>query len=257
MLPPVISYGSTEIFIFLALFARIGATFALMPTIGEHYFNTRVKLGVALLCTVVLYPTAPEAIREAASLPAIQSWLFIAGEILTGTLIGMLGRIIHAAAHMLGTIISNQAGLAAAAMFDPSQSSQGTILGNFITLTLTTILFATDMHHLLIQGTAESYNLLPAGHITVMNGTATGMAVDIFAGAFQTGVQVSMPYLALGLVGYLILGVMGRLMPQMQVFFVIVPAQILLAFGLLMISLASMLSRLLEEYRLLAESLMS
>lgn len=254
---PPYTFAAAEIFVFMALFARIGSAFLLMPTLGEQYFNERAKLGIALLITLALYPIAPQEVKEAADLPPFHGYIFILGEILTGALIGMLGRMIHAAAHVLGSVISNQAGLTAAAMYDPAQSSQGTMIGTFITLTLTALLFATDMHHLLIRAITESYTLLPAGKAIATDGTAGEMALEVFAGAFKTGIQVSMPYLALGLAAYMMLGVMGRLMPQMQVFFIIVPAQILLVFGLLLISLASLLRRLLEEYYALADGLIA
>ena len=71
--------------------------------------------------------------------------------------------MVFAALHIAGTTIAFQSGLAAAAIFDPNEATQGTLPGNFLTTTALVLLFVTDGHHLLLQALAASYAGLPAG----------------------------------------------------------------------------------------------
>jgi flagellar biosynthetic protein FliR len=245
------------VFAFFLLFCRIGGAFMTLPAIGEQYFLARSRLAFALLCSLAVYGAFQTRAMPAPPPSAIDGLLLMLGEAASGVLIGMIVRVFHSVAHITGMIVSYQAGLTAAMMFDPSQSSSGSEIGNFLGLLVVMLLFATDMHHLFIRAAAQSYDVLPLGGLTSeQGGRAIGALPEVMARAFSVAVGLGMPFMAMGLVGYLVLGVMGRLMPQMQVFFVVVPLQILLILSALALVLSSGMLWLMERYEeLLGETL--
>ena len=108
-----------------------------------------------------------------------------------------------------------------------------------------TLFFATDMHHLVIAALNDSYSLFEPGEVPSTSDVAALMTKTI-SGAFRIGIQLSAPFLVFGLLFNLGLGVLSRLMPQMQVFFVALPLSILVGLLFLVLALGSMMGLFLD-----------
>jgi flagellar biosynthetic protein FliR len=115
------------------------------------------------------------------------------------------------------------------------------IVGNFLTLLGITLFFATDMHHLVLAALNDSYTLFEPGEVPAV-GDVAALITRTVSGAFRIGIQLSAPFLAFGLVFNIGLGLLSRLMPQMQVFFVALPATILIGLLFLLLVLGTMMS---------------
>ena len=148
-------------------------------------------------------------------------------EILIGAMLGVTARLTISALEVAGSVIAQQLGLGFVTAVDPTQGEQGVIVGNFLTMLGITLFFATDMHHLVIAALNDSYNLFEPGELP-SSGDVAALVTRIVAGAFRIGIQISAPFLVFGLLFNIGLGVLSRLMPQMQVFFVALPLSILL-----------------------------
>jgi len=227
-------------------FARAGAMIMLLPAIGEVGVPPRVRLAFALAVSAALAPAVahnyPLAEPNTLALGAA-----IAREITAGVLIGAMARLIMSALHVAGTIIGVQTGLAFAQTFDPGQGAQGAILGTFLTLIGTVLVFQTGLHHLAIDAIRGSYVLLPPD-AAFPAGDMAELAVATVSSAFALGLQLSAPFIVFGLVVYATLGVLARLMPQLQVFFLAIPANILLGFFLLMMVIGVMMTVFLDYF---------
>ena len=110
-----------------------------------------------------------------------------------------------------------------------------------------TLLFATDSHHLLIAALDDSYKIFAPGE-TIATGDVASLATSAFAAAFKLGLQISAPFLVFGLVFNIGLGVLARLMPQMQVYFVGVPLSIFAGFLIFALVLTAMMGTFLEYF---------
>jgi flagellar biosynthetic protein FliR len=158
----------------------------------------------------------------------------VLGETLIGVFIGLAGRFAMSALVVAGAIIAQQSGLAAATLFDPGFGQQGTAISAWLVAIAITVVFTADLHHLLIRAMVDSYTLFPAGELAPLGSYAEAL-VRWTANSFMLGVQISAPFLVFGLVINLAMGLIARLQPAIQVFFIAQPAQIalgLLAFGL-------------------------
>jgi flagellar biosynthetic protein FliR len=225
---------------FILMFARIGTMLMLLPGLGEIMVPVRIRLTIALLLTMVLFPLhrAEYAIDLRAPGPVL---IALGQELIVGLVLGIAARLTISALQVAGSVIAQQLGLGFVTAVDPTQGQQGLILGNFLTLLGVTLIFATDLHHLVIAGLHDSYRLFRPGEVPMISDVTT-LVTNTVGGAFRVGIQLSGPFLVFGLVFNIALGVLSRLMPQMQVYFVAVPLSIIIGFLILLVVVGAMMA---------------
>ena len=228
---------------FMLVFARIGTMVMLLPGLGEMSVPVRVRLTVALVLAAVLLPLHQAAyqidLRSFGPLIAL-----LGQELFIGAMLGLTARLTIAGLQIAGNVIAQQLGLGFVTAVDPTQGQQSVIVGNFLTVLGVTLIFATDLHHLVIAALDDSYKLFQPGEIPLL-GDVAALTTRTVAAAFRIGIQLSAPFLVFGLLFNLGLGVLSRLMPQMQVFFVGLPLSILLGFLILIVVLGAMMTTFL------------
>jgi flagellar biosynthetic protein FliR len=225
--------------IFILMFARIGTMVMLMPALGETMVPARLRLGVALALTLMFFPLLSVDFRVEMTLPALLRML--AGELAVGFVIGATGRLLMSGLQVAGTVIANQLGLGFVTTIDPSMGQQGAIFSGFLALLAVTLIFAADLHHLIIAAMFDSYRLFAPGGIPSA-GDAAALITKTVAGAFLIAIQISAPFLVFGLIFNAGLAVLSKLMPQMQVFFIALPATIMIGLLLFAAVIATMMA---------------
>ena len=224
---------------FMLVFARIGAMVMLLPGFGETNIPVRIKLAIALALTLIILP-----LHRAAYTIDMQSMaplmVMLVHEIVIGVVLGATARVTLSALQVAGSVIAQQLGLGFVTAVDPTQGQQGLLIGNFLSILGMTLLFATDSHHLVIAALNDSYAIFSPGEF-VPSGDIASLATRAFAAAFKIGAQLAAPFLVFGLVFNMGLGVLARLMPQMQVYFVAVPLSIMIGFLILLIVVGAMM----------------
>jgi len=235
-----------DVYLFLAVFARIGAAIMVLPGFGELTIPARVRLALALTLTFVLFPLVanmlPGMPADALSLAGV-----IIGEILIGVAIGLLARFVVSGLQVAGTIIAFNSGLGSAQLFDPTVGQQGAITGAFLATLGVTLLFVTNMHHLMLEALVDSYQLFRPGAALPV-GDFSDTAAQLVARSFAMGLQIAMPVVLIGTMIYIAMGLMARLMPQIQVFFIALPLQMLVAFVILAITVGAGMLVFLEQF---------
>jgi flagellar biosynthetic protein FliR len=220
------------------VFARMGAILMLLPGIGEMAVPGRIRLAFALAFSLAVGPLiAPQLPPVPETMAGLAGLITV--EIVIGLMIGAGARFLMAAAAIAGQIIAYQTGLAMAQAFDPIQGQSGALPAQFFNLLFLVLIFATNIHHMLLQAAAGSYALMPAGEAP-MWGDAAQWALGLFIDSFVIAVRIASPLIAFGLIFYLGLGVLSRLMPQAQIFFIAMPLNIMIGFAILAISLGTM-----------------
>lgn len=227
------------------IFARLGAILMLMPSIGEPSIPPRIRLAFALLFALVLGPVIAPSLPPMPDQPLALAGLLVS-ELLIGLMIGAVSRMFLSAAAVAGQVIGMQSGLAMAQSFDPTQGQQGALMGAFLNLLFIALIFTTNLHHLLLEAARGSYMVFPAGEVPLI-GDAAQWAVTAFVDAFRIGVQIAAPLIVFGLIFYLALGILSRLMPQAQIFFIAMPSNIMAGFFIVAISLGTMAMVWLER----------
>jgi flagellar biosynthetic protein FliR len=229
---------------FLLTFARVGTMVMLLPGVGEQNMPSRVRLTIALVLTAILLPAHQKA--YAVDLNTLGPVLVIlVQEIIIGAVLGLTARLAISALQVAGSVVAQQLGLGFVTAIDPTQNQQGLLVGNFLSVLGVTLIFATDLHHLVIAALNDSYSLFAPGEMP-LTGDVAKHVTQVIATAFRIGIQLSAPFLVFGLLFNLGLGVLSRLMPQMQVFFIGLPLSILLGLLLLLLVIGTMLGTFVD-----------
>jgi flagellar biosynthesis protein FliR len=225
---------------FMLLFARIGTMIMMLPGLGELSVPTRLRLTVALLLSAVMLPLHRAAYQI--DLTSFGPVLAMLGEeLLIGFLLGMTARLAIAGLQVAGAIIAQQMGLGFVTAVDPTQNQQGVIVGNFLAMLGITLIFSTNLHYLVIAALDDSYTLFRPGELPLTGDMAAHITHTI-AGMFRIAVQISAPFLVFALVFNIALGLLSRLMPQMQVFFVGLPLTILAGLTIFVFVIGAMMT---------------
>jgi flagellar biosynthesis protein FliR len=214
-----------NLFAVLLVFARVGSALMLLPGFGDLYVPQRYRLLLALLLSLLLASIVGPALPPLPSSPArLLAVLF--GEIVIGAFLGTTARVILSALETAGMIVSLQLGLSAAQVFNPTAAQQGSISGTLMMVLGVLVIFATDTHHLMLRALVDSYSLMSPG-VTPIYEDLADLLAHLVAASFKLGLEIAAPLVVLGTVFYVSMGLISRLMPQLQVFFIAMPVQIL------------------------------
>jgi flagellar biosynthetic protein FliR len=232
---------------YLLVFARVGSMVMLLPAIGEMGVPSRVRLVLALAISFALTPQVQSSYPAAIPGSTMALVIMVVQEVTAGVLVGAMARIIMSSLQVAGYLIATQTGLAYAQTLDPTQNTQGAVLGNFMTLLGVTMIFLTNLHHMAIGAIAGSYRMLPpGGHLPT--GDMAQLVIQLTSSAFALGFQLAAPFLVFGFALYAGLGVLAKLMPQMQIFFVAVPLNIMCGFLIMLALIGSLMTVFLTYY---------
>lgn len=238
---------SLNIFGFFLIFARIGTAMMLMPGFSATYVSTWIRLGIALGLSFVVAPVLMPVMPVEPDAGA-ETFLLVLNEVVIGAFFGLVSRIAVAALQTAGTIISMVSSMANALVQDAVAEAQSSIVSSFLTTTGVLMVFVTDMHHLMISALIESYALfVPAIRPSI--GDMALMLAQNATDSFALGMQLAGPSLLVGMVYYALLGVFGRLMPVLPVFFFAMPIQIIAQIALLMVILSSIMMVFMAHFQ--------
>lgn len=219
------------------LFARIGALIMLLPALGEAATPATARLSLALVLTVILAPALegslppmPARFQAAAGL--------IVWEALIGLALGSVARMLFAALDTAGQIIGMETGLSFAQTSDPTQMGSGQLFSVFLSLMGVALIFATDLHHGFLQAISGSYGVFAPGEAPSL-ATFSELAVQAASDSLRIAVQICAPLILAGLVYRAGLAVLARVIPQIQVFFITTPVNILGGYLILALALST------------------
>lgn len=236
-----------NLFHFGLIFARMSGALIVMPGLSAQFVSTRVRLLFALMLAFILVPVVSQNFPPFPLHP-LELLMLLGGEVLIGFFFGALMKIMLSALQVLGTIVAFVAALSNAFSFDAVSQSQGSIISTFfVNLALVTI-FVTDMHHLMLTAVVDSYSLFNPGKLPPMGDFAEFMSRTV-AGAFKIGVQLAAPFLLMSFGFQLAMGLISRLNPQFQIYFVAMPAQIMVSLIMLMITVSAIMMVFLQYYQ--------
>jgi flagellar biosynthetic protein FliR len=220
-------------FAFVLLLCRAGAAVMLIPGSGEAEVPMMVRAGFAVALTALLLPGL------ARGMPAppddVGPLLYmVAAELLTGLFLGWLARLVVSAPPLAGQIIAMITGLSSVLQPDTVLGAQGSALGRLLGLAATVLVFASGLHVLPLAAIAGSYAVIPAGTLLPAADTAAASVAAVGA-LFALALRLAAPFVLAGVVWHVVLALLSRLVPQLQVFFLATPAQ--LAGGLALLGL--------------------
>ena len=247
--------AADEVWAAALIFARLGAVLLLLPGIGESYVPPRIRLSLALVMTLALWPVLTAYLPPMPdSLGSTVGWII--REVLVGLAIGAVLRAFMTALATAGEVVSLQTTLSFAQTANPLQAQPGSTIAAFLTVMGVTLIFATDTHHLFIAGLVGSYRLIAPVQPLIATDFTT-LAVRTLGESFLLGIQLAGPILVFSLILNLGSGLIGRIMPHFQVFFATAPLSILGGLAIFALSLGTLGTVFIDRYRALAQVFVS
>ncbi|WP_029008740.1 flagellar biosynthetic protein FliR [Azospirillum halopraeferens] len=237
---PLAQMLTQEVFRAFLVFVRVAAAIGVLPGFGESAVPVRVRLAVALIVTLILLPAVPGLPERIPDDPVELPALF-AGEMLIGLFLGLGAKLFLSALQVAGGLAAQAVGLGNPFAVDAGGFEGGSVLSGVLLIGGLALLFATDVHYLMIGALARSYGTWPAGVFPETAELARRFA-ELVAVTFRLGVALATPFLLFGLVVNVALGLVNRVMPAMPVYFVGTPVLLLVGLTLFMVTAGAMLT---------------
>ncbi|HEV7386774.1 MAG TPA: flagellar biosynthetic protein FliR [Phenylobacterium sp.] len=236
-----------QVFVAGLVFARLGAIVMLIPGLGEAFIPARIRLSLALLLALVLFPVlgggTPPVPTDVSGVA-----LAIIKETAIGLMIGGILRFFMSSLAAAGEIISIQTTLAFAQTANPTQAAPSTTLGTFLGLMGILLIMTTNLHHMFLSAMVHSYTIFPFSRAIPL-ADAKDLAVQTVSKSFALGLQLAAPVVAMSLIFNIATGLVGRVMPQFQIFFVATPLMVLLGLSVFALSLGVIGMVWVDHYR--------
>lgn len=227
--------ASVSVLTAFVVFSRIGACLMIMPGFSSPRIAVQVRLLIAVAVSLALTPMQIDAVRPLVAAGAPTELLRLMGsELLVGAAIGLLGRFFFIALEFIGVAIAMSVGLSQNLGAPVDADEPLPALTTVLTLAATALMFLTDLHLEVFKGLEASYGSLP-----VAAGFAPRFALTQLASkageAFMLALRIGSPFLIFSLVVNVAMGLVGRIVPGIQTFFLSTP--FLLIGGLILLSI--------------------
>ena len=247
----VYHFNEMEIIAFGLMFLRISSCLVLMPIFGSKLVPAPTKALLSLVVVFVLFPV----LKSSQVLP--HTWkddLFLLAlrEIFVGVLLGFLTRFIFMGVEVAGQILSLTMGLSAVQLINPTFSESSTIMEQFETVLATLLFLALNGHHFLFEALFHSFQLAPIGVLSLSQ-HALAETNSLVQEVFIIGIKLAGPMIAVTLFLNIALGIVGRAVPQINVFIISFPINILVGLFVFMVSIPLLINVLDTDFSNISE----
>lgn len=234
MIPAGFAGVEAQLWLWMVAMIRPGAAFLAAPVFGASFVPVQLRLIIALAIGIPAL-SATNFVLPAAGLASIEGFMMVAGEVMAGLAIGFAVQIGFSAAFLAGEAIGNAMGLGFASMIDPASGQQNPMLGQFLTILATFLFLAIGGHLALAATIVESYRALPPGEAWMSAESIRGLV--LFGGVlFAAGLSIALPVGFAILLVQIVMGMLARSAPQLNLFSVGMPAALLAGIVLLAIA---------------------
>ncbi|MBW1776902.1 MAG: flagellar biosynthetic protein FliR [Deltaproteobacteria bacterium] len=237
----------------MVILSRMAAMVGTLPVFTASQATLRLRLGLAVGLSMLLFPVAEFSLSPLQKTPAGLMWI-MAQEAILGFLLGFVTQLVFFAVQFGGTIVGYQMGFAAANILDPQNQQQVPLLSQFQNIFAILVFLGLDMHHVIIRVIARSFEVLPPGRMDLTGG-AIPFIMGLTGQMFLFGLQLVAPVLMVLMVSTFILGIMSRVFSQLQVFLLSFPINISLALIVLGIGMEMTFLLLEQEFSGIEERL--
>lgn len=219
--------------IFLLVFVRATGIFIITPIFSRRNVPNTLKIGFAFFITLIVYNLLNLDIVIYDDLRMVG---LIIQEFAIGLILGFIAYAFFTSLYVAGQIIDVQIGFGMVNVLDPQHNIQLPITGNFYYILAVLIFLLVNGHHTMITALVDSFQLIPIGEFTI-NVFVVNQMIDIFGQVFIIGIKIAIPIVATMFLANVLLGILARTVPQMNVFVVGMPFKIIVGLLVLIFTL--------------------
>ncbi len=209
---------------FALIFFRVLSLCMVAPIFGNKAVQARLKVGLGFILAIMLMPLLMRVHR-----PAVLAWsdlpLLILKECSVGFIIGLVSSLIFAATHLSGEVLGRHMGLGLARMIDPNMGGQTSVVAQFESMVALMLFLAISGHHLLVLAMCDSFEVVPLGAVRCQADMALDI-VRITGRLFPIAIKITAPAFVILIVTTVVIGLVARFVPQMNVLIVGLPLKI-------------------------------
>lgn len=221
---------------FLLVFTRVSCFVFAAPFFGTTNVPRRVKAGLSFFIALIIFRFVIP--RESIGYNTIYGYAsLVISEASCGLLIGFMTNICMQIVLFTGALTDMDIGLSMVSLFDPVSRTQAGFTGVLYQYALLLILMATNFHHYILRAFVESYSKIPLGHVAINGNRLYELVVKFLRDAFVIGFEIFLPVFGAMLIMNVVLGILAKVSPQMNMFAVGIQLKILFGLSVLYISI--------------------
>lgn len=224
-------FGIIDFIIVFLIFVRVSTALIASPVFGSKTIPTLPKIFLSLVIAYIVYLTIDRSVVT--NVPT--GWMLVIlsiKEAITGLVMGFMMQFVFWGVSYAGTLIGFDMGLTMAEVFNPSSEESGNVVGEFLYYGALMIFFLINGHHYIISSIKHSFSVIPLGKFTI-NKPVYDLIIIYSASIFIIAVKIASPIMVSFFLVHIGEGIISRIIPQMQVFFVTQPLKI--GIGLLLL----------------------
>ena len=218
----------------ILILLRITGFMVTSPGYSFRGIPNTLKVAISGVVTIFIYMALPEmevygGISEFAFL-AIKETVF-------GLSIGFVTQMIFSTIEMAGKLIDFQVGFSMGAVYDPAMGAQASNYGRTYYWIGIAVFFLLDMHQLLLEMVIRSYDFMPIGSVSLEKFNPEAILV-IFSRVFELSINLAAPMIITVLITDVVLGLISRTVPQINVFMLGMPMKSMVSFLVFLVSIS-------------------
>lgn len=230
------SFSIAELEYFLLVFTRITCFIYIAPFFGMSNTPNRVKIGFGFFVSVLVYSMLSP--YETIAYSSVEGYaVIVLKEAITGFLIGFGANICTSIVSLAGQIIDMDIGLSMATMFDPTSNEQTSITGGLYRQLIMLMLIVSGMHRFILQALIDTYELIPVNGAIFHTDALLKAMLQFMTDYIVIGFRICLPVFIVILILNVVLGVLAKVSPQLNMFSVGIQIKILVGFAVLFLTI--------------------
>jgi flagellar biosynthetic protein FliR len=242
-------FGDIDLFMtFFLVFIRVSGILHTAPVYGSTSVDVRIRIFLSMFIALAIFPSI--SVINLSKIDTVLLFIVIIKELLIGIAIGLIGRFLFVGVQFGGQLIGFQMGFGVVNVLDPQTNTQVSIIAQFQNIIMILLFFAFDGHILVLEALSKSFKIVPLATF-VFPVKSYMFILHIFSSIFVTAIKIIAPVFIALVVTHAVMGIIGRLVPQINVMIVGFPIQIAAGILVLIFSMdyfVKIFEKLMFEY---------
>lgn len=211
---------------FIMVITRLSGMMATAPLFSKYPIPPQVKAWLVAVIAFIIYPmvVAKSSFIVPTSLPEVTFYML--KEFAVGALIGFIANFIFVGVQMSGQLLSQQVGLGMSNIMDPATQSSNPVIGEFYTMLATILFLGLNAHQMLFIAVYQSFEKIPPGMNMLFSPILVDQILHMSSDVFLIALKLVLPIFCVLFVMEVLLGVLAKMIPQMNIFMVAIPLKI-------------------------------
>lgn len=229
------SFSIMHLEYYFAIFVRVMGAMAFAPIFGNQAVTRRVRVFIGIACSLAVFTANPYTPLGYSTF--LEYTLLLLKEFVVGITMGFLSNITLTIINAAGQFIDREIGFSMVSDFDQTMNTEITITAEFYNMLVMLIMLCLNMHYFILSALSDSFQLIPLGKVTIDAGTLYDTMIQYIADYFIISVRIALPVMISTMLLNVVLGVLAKTAPQMNMFVIGIQLKIFVGFAVLLVTI--------------------